>query len=108
MHSMQTLEDKVIAKIYGRGRGWAFTPKEFASLGDARSVGMALTRLTRKGPFGVSLADSMNTHAKTLVWDCFLLRRMISPKPSKEGTIPAFSLPGPMQRIFWGFPTKYQ
>lgn len=46
---MQTLEDKVIAKIYGRGRGWAFTPKEFASLGDARSVGMALTRLTRKG-----------------------------------------------------------
>ena len=46
---MQTLEDKVIAKIYGRGRGWAFTPKEFAALGDARSVGMALTRLTRKG-----------------------------------------------------------
>ena len=49
MHPMQTLEDKVIAKIYGLGRGWAFTPKEFASLGDARSVGMGLTRLTRKG-----------------------------------------------------------
>lgn len=35
--------------VYGHGRGWVFTPKEFAALGDARSVAMALTRLSRKG-----------------------------------------------------------
>ena len=45
---MQTLEDKVVAKIYGKGRGWAFTPSDFASLGDPRSVGGALSRLNRK------------------------------------------------------------
>jgi hypothetical protein len=45
---MQTLEDKVVAKIYGKGRGWAFTPSDFASLGDPRSVGVALSQLNRK------------------------------------------------------------
>ncbi len=45
---MQTLEDKVVAKIYGKGRGWVFTPSDFASLGDPRSVGVALSRLYRK------------------------------------------------------------
>jgi hypothetical protein len=35
--------------IYGHGRGWVFTPRSLAALGDPRSIGMALTRLTRKG-----------------------------------------------------------
>ncbi len=35
--------------VYGHGRGWVFTPNAFATLGDARSVGMALTRLSRRG-----------------------------------------------------------
>ena len=45
---MQTLEDKVVAKIYGKGRGCVFTPSDFASLGDPRSVVVALSRLYRK------------------------------------------------------------
>lgn len=35
--------------IYGHRRGWVFTPGAFAALGDPRVIGMALTRLTRKG-----------------------------------------------------------
>ena len=46
---MQDIENKVVARVYGHGRGWAFTPKQLAGLGDLRSVGMALTRLSRKG-----------------------------------------------------------
>lgn len=46
---MQYLDDKVVAEIYGRGRGWVFTPKAFSGFGDPRSIGMVLTRLSRKG-----------------------------------------------------------
>jgi hypothetical protein len=35
--------------IYGHRRGWVFTPLAFAALGDPRVIGMALTRLSRKG-----------------------------------------------------------
>lgn len=45
----QVIEPKVISSINGHGQGWVFTPGAFARLGDPRSVGMALTRLTRKG-----------------------------------------------------------
>jgi hypothetical protein len=39
----------VKATVFGHGRGWVFTPKEFLRIGDARAVGMALTRMVRKG-----------------------------------------------------------
>jgi hypothetical protein len=39
----------MISSINGHGEGWVFTPAAFARLGDPRSIGMALTRLTRKG-----------------------------------------------------------
>ena len=26
---MQTIEEKVISRIYGRGRGWVFSPNDF-------------------------------------------------------------------------------
>jgi len=45
----QSIEPKARATIFGHGRGWVFTPKDLVHLGDPRSVGMALTRLTRKG-----------------------------------------------------------
>ncbi|TAK45022.1 MAG: hypothetical protein EPO27_11245 [Betaproteobacteria bacterium] len=45
----QVIEYKVLSMIYGHGKGWVFTPNAFATVGDARSVGMALTRLSRKG-----------------------------------------------------------
>ena len=45
----QSIETKARAVIFGHGRGWVFTPKDLVHLGDPRSVGMALTRLSRKG-----------------------------------------------------------
>jgi len=45
---MQSIDDKLISMVYGRGRGFVFTPKLFSSLGDPPAVGMALIRLCRK------------------------------------------------------------
>lgn len=45
----QVIEQKVLSIVNGHRKGWVFTPKDFAHVGDARSVGMALTRLNRKG-----------------------------------------------------------
>lgn len=42
----QSVEDKVVARIYGHGRGWAFSPKDFHDLG---RVDMPLIRLTEAG-----------------------------------------------------------
>lgn len=43
------LSSKLLRRIRAKGAGWAFTPSDFADLGDPRSVGMVLTRLSRKG-----------------------------------------------------------
>lgn len=42
-----TLNQHILRRVARKGRGWAFTPHDFADLGDPRSVGMALTRLVR-------------------------------------------------------------
>jgi hypothetical protein len=47
--STQVIEPKARAIIFGHGRGWVFTPRDLTRLGDPRSVGVALTRLSRKG-----------------------------------------------------------
>tara|TARA_B100000809_G_C15090992_1_gene513192 strand:+ start:272 stop:889 length:618 start_codon:yes stop_codon:yes gene_type:complete len=44
----QSVEDKVVARIYGNGRGWSFSPKDFLDLGTRKSVDMSLIRLTNK------------------------------------------------------------
>jgi hypothetical protein len=44
----QSVENKVIARIYGNGRGWSFSPKDFLDLGTRKSVDMSLIRLTDK------------------------------------------------------------
>jgi hypothetical protein len=38
-----------LRRIRAKGASWAFTPSDFADIGDPRSVGMILTRLVRKG-----------------------------------------------------------
>ena len=43
------LSQSVWRRIRAKGRGWAFTPSDFADLGDPRSVGMVLSRLTKQG-----------------------------------------------------------
>ena len=45
----QTIENKVISRIYGNGRGWAFSPKDFSALGTRSSIDVALHRLLAKG-----------------------------------------------------------
>ena len=47
--STQVIEPKARSIIYGHRGGWVFTPRDLSTLGDPRSVGMALTRLARKG-----------------------------------------------------------
>ena len=46
---MQAIDDKLISRIYGHGRGSAFTPNEFLDLGSRAAVDKALSRLAMKG-----------------------------------------------------------
>ena len=46
---MQTIDDKLISRIYGNGRGSAFTPNSFLDLGSRAAVDKALSRLAAKG-----------------------------------------------------------
>jgi hypothetical protein len=46
---IKPLHRQILTRVARKGRGWAFTPHDFADLGDPRSIGMALTRLVRDG-----------------------------------------------------------
>lgn len=46
---VKTVENKIVARIYGNGRGWVFTPNHFLDLGSRSAVGNALSRLTTVG-----------------------------------------------------------
>jgi hypothetical protein len=46
---MQSIEDKVLRRIYGNGRGWVFTPAHFLDLGGTAAVNMALQSLRERG-----------------------------------------------------------
>jgi len=55
----------ILYRVAAKGSGWAFTPNDFADLGDPRSVGMALTRLVRDGKIrriGRGLYDKPHPH----------------------------------------------
>lgn len=45
----QSIDSKVISRIYGKKRGWTFSPTHFSDLGDRPAVGMALSRLAKRG-----------------------------------------------------------
>lgn len=45
----QIVHSKVLDRIYGKGRGWVFTPKRFLDLGSRPAVDKALNRLADKG-----------------------------------------------------------
>jgi len=56
---------QILHRIKAKGAGWAFTPHDFADLGDPRSIGMALTRLMRAGKIrriGRGLYDVPHSH----------------------------------------------
>ena len=45
----QSTANMVISRIYGNGRGWAFSPKDFGGLGARSAIDVALYRLHKKG-----------------------------------------------------------
>ena len=46
---VQSIENLVLSKIYGGGRGSVFTPMRFLELGSRQAVDLALHRLTQQG-----------------------------------------------------------
>ena len=46
---MQSIEDKIVSRIYGRGRGWVFSQKDFSNLGRREAIDVSLYRLKKKG-----------------------------------------------------------
>lgn len=46
---MQSIDGKLISRIYGTGRGSVFTPNHFLDLGGRDSIDQALSRLALKG-----------------------------------------------------------
>jgi hypothetical protein len=45
----QTIANKIISRIYGHGRGWCFSPKNFLDLGSPEAIRVNLHRLEKKG-----------------------------------------------------------
>jgi len=46
---MQSIEDKIVSRIYGKGRSWVFSQKDFSQLGRRESIDISLHRLVKKG-----------------------------------------------------------
>jgi hypothetical protein len=45
----QTIEQRTLSRIYGNGRGWAFSQADFADLGTRSAVAQALNRREKEG-----------------------------------------------------------
>ncbi|MBF0266180.1 MAG: hypothetical protein HQL46_13020 [Gammaproteobacteria bacterium] len=46
---MQSIDNKIINRIYGYGRGWAFSKIDFADLGGSEAIRKSLSRLAQSG-----------------------------------------------------------
>jgi len=46
---MQTIEQKIVSRIYGKGRDWTFSQSDFAGLGSRAAIDKSLQRLVAKG-----------------------------------------------------------
>jgi hypothetical protein len=46
---MQTINNKILSRIYGRGRGWSFFPGEFVGEFDRKLIDNALSDLVKEG-----------------------------------------------------------
>ena len=47
--NMKRIEKQSVSRIYGKGRGWCLTPKDFLDIGSRSAVDSALSRLENKG-----------------------------------------------------------
>jgi Family of unknown function (DUF6088) len=45
----QAIEEKLVSRVYGNGRGWAFSQADFADLGSRSAVDLALHRRQKEG-----------------------------------------------------------
>ena len=61
---MQSIDDKILNRIYGHGRGSVFTPGDFLDLASRQAVGVALHRLVKKGTLR-SLARGLYDYPRT-------------------------------------------
>jgi hypothetical protein len=46
---LQTIENKLIYRVHGKGGGWAFSPRDFLDLGGRPTIDSALHRLAQRG-----------------------------------------------------------
>lgn len=46
---MKSIEQQMLQKIYGKGRGWTFAPTDFSRLASREAVDLGLHRLHKKG-----------------------------------------------------------
>jgi len=60
----QPVETSILSRIYGRGRGAVFTPRDFLDLGSRASVDVALFRLVKAGTIR-QLARGLYDYPKT-------------------------------------------
>lgn len=49
MNTPITIENTILSRIYGRGRGWSFSRKDFCAVGESGSIDRALSRMAEKG-----------------------------------------------------------
>ncbi len=64
---MQTTDKKILSRIYGKKRGWVFTPRSFLDIGSVDAVKKALSRFAAKGTIrriARGLYDYPKTHPK--------------------------------------------
>jgi hypothetical protein len=62
----QSVENSVLSRIYGRGRGAVFTPMDFLDLGSRRAIDLALHRITKAGTIR-RIARGLYDYPKTSV-----------------------------------------
>lgn len=48
-NGMQSTQNKIKSSIYGNGRGWVFSKKDFSSLGQHKTIDTILSRLCAEG-----------------------------------------------------------
>jgi hypothetical protein len=71
----QSIQNKIVSRIYGKLRGWVFTPNHFLDLGSRSAVGNSLSQLTAAGTIrrlAFGLYDYPQKHPKL---------GLLSPKP---------------------------